>query len=261
MEKEPDETTSVLDMETLAPYKEKIKTLEKELAALDNFLKSHFDTETKPQRFDFVEVFKNLNTVAPPNIDSVAAALSGDLLERNLVYMANRLRHPPLVMGEILTRLQHVGKDETSEQVFEYIKTLHLGIIENKKRVLWQLAEYIGTKKSAAIFEEQDLIKARAFPEYLISKREDPVTKEEEKRWLESSDPEAVEIVKSEFNLWYEKNKERFLKNREKIHGEVADITSKLDEKTAYKVIEKHLSTNPKEIFELMESQARISSG
>ncbi|MBI2063378.1 MAG: hypothetical protein HYT65_00075 [Candidatus Yanofskybacteria bacterium] len=258
LEREPDETTAVLDVEALKPYKEKVKILEKELAVLDGFLDRHFDTETQLQISDFTELFGNLDTIAPPYIDSVAIALSADFLEKKLIYISNRLQYPPQVMREILTELERTGKNESLGQVFEYVKTLNLGIVENKKKVLWQLAKYIGIKRSAAIFEEQDLLKERAYPDFLeyLNQNLNP----EDRKWLESDDPEADKTAKLVFNDWYEINKNKFLLSREKIRNEIGNIAERLDDETAYKIIEKHLATNPKEIFELFESQDRISS-
>ncbi|MBI2669751.1 MAG: hypothetical protein HYX20_01210 [Candidatus Yanofskybacteria bacterium] len=257
LEKEPQEEHPSLDTEALAPYKEKIKILERDLAALDNFLNLHFDAKTKPQKYDFVEVYKNINVLAPPQIDPTATALSDDILERILVYMANRLRYPPLVMEEILNELGDKEDDKPLKQVFEYVKTLYLGMVENKKKVLWQLTEHVGIKKSAAIFEEQDLIKERAYPDFLDYL--DQNLKPEDKKWLGKGSPEAVETARSVFNDWYENNKNKFFLGHEKIRGEIVNIAGKLDDKTAYKIIEKHLFTNPREIFELFESQAELS--
>lgn len=258
-EREPYEERPSLDPEALSPYKEKIKNLEKDLRVLDDFLLLHFDAKTKPKREDFIEIFRNLDTIAQPNIDPVAAALSNNLLEIILVYLASRLQYRPIVIGEILNELYHKGKDEALEQVLEYVKTLHLGIVENKKKVLWQLVEHIGVKKTAAIFKEQDEIKEQAYQDFLdyLSLELRP----EDKKWLESGDPEAVKAARSTFDHWYEINKVKYILNRIKIRGEVEELSEKLDDATAYKIIEKHLSTNPQEIFELMENQARISSG
>src|SRR3989344_4680440 len=93
LENEPDEERPSLDPEALAPYKEKVKILEKELTALDGFLDRHFDAEIKPQVSDFTELFRNFDTLVPPYIDSIAATLSGDFLERKLVYISNRLQY------------------------------------------------------------------------------------------------------------------------------------------------------------------------
>lgn len=259
IEREPDEITSVLDLEMLAPYKEKVKALEKELAALDNFLNRHFDAKTKPKREDFTDVFKNLNILGQSNMDAAAAALSDDIVERALVYMTHRLQYLPPVISEISFRIQESGKNEALELVFDYAKSIHLGIVENKKKLLWQLVEYVGIKKSAAIFEKQDLIKEAAYPQYLdILAQQEPQIR----RGVENNDPDAEKVARSMFNVWYEDREGMFLTyaGREKIHREISELLEKMDDKSAYKILEKHLAMTPKDFFELMENQNRKSS-
>lgn len=259
MQREPDEERPSLDPEALAPHKEKIKVLEKELAVLDNFLSRHFGTGVKLKNEDFVEVFKNLNILDKSNKDAVAAALSDDILERAMVYIAHNLQYSPLVMGEILTGLRNVGNYKALEEVYKYVETLHSGIIENKKKILWQLIECVGLKKSAAIFEKQDKIKEEAYPHYLnILAQEEPQIR----RGVDSGDPEAERMARTKFNVWYEDHKEMFLTygGSGKIHSEVNALAEAMDDKRAYEIIEKHLVMTPRETFELLGEQNRKNS-
>ena len=261
LKNEPKEEKPILDLEVLGPYQKEIGAVEKELANLDNFLTSHFGKETKPQRSDFVELAKNLDVLGTSNFDTEAASLSEDILDRILVYMADRLKNQPEVMGKILVELRERGESEALEQIYEYVKTLHLKIIENKKKVLWLLSQHIGIKKVAAIFQEQEEVRERAYGVFLEQIKQNH--KKEDEEWLENlenDNPDAIKTARLIFNNWYENHKIMFFSNYEKVRAEAKALIEKMDDKRAYGIIERRLSTTPQEIFELFESQAHISS-
>ena len=113
----------------------------------------------------------------------------------------------------------------------------------------------------AADFQEQDNTREKAFSIFLDQIKQRP--RKEDKDWLEnleSGDPSAFETAKLVFDNWYDNHKIMFFSNYEKLRAEAKELETKMEEQKAYTIVERHLSTTPQEIFELLENQAHISA-